>query len=210
MPDRYVQYGCGHSAPTGWINFDSSPTLRFERLPLVGRLYTKNSTRFPGLVRYGDAVAGLPIESSSCAGVYASHVLEHLSLEDCRSALRETVRILRPGGRFRAVVPDLAIYAKRYLSGVESADSEASHRFMRESYLGTERRATSLLGRVAKVFGHSAHLWMWDIHSLSAAVREAGFSQVRSAELNDSADPTFRSVEDARRFLDACAVEAVK
>ena len=117
MSDRlYVQYGCGCSAPGGWRNFDASPTLRFERLPLIGRLYTKNKSRFPANVAYGDIVKGLPIAPGSCDGVYCSHVLEHLSLDGFRTALRNTHGLLRPGGVFRLVVPDLEYYAKRYLS----------------------------------------------------------------------------------------------
>ena len=46
----YVQYGCGLSAPAGWMNFDASPTLRFERSP-IGFLYTRNRERFPRNVR---------------------------------------------------------------------------------------------------------------------------------------------------------------
>jgi hypothetical protein len=30
-----------------WINVDSSPTLYFERIPVIGKLYTKNEKRFP-------------------------------------------------------------------------------------------------------------------------------------------------------------------
>ncbi|MQP68452.1 hypothetical protein GE253_24335 [Niveispirillum sp. SYP-B3756] len=61
MRGCFVQYGCGWTAPPGWHNFDASPTLRFERLPLVGRLYSKNGRRFPDNVRYGDIVRGLPL-----------------------------------------------------------------------------------------------------------------------------------------------------
>ncbi len=53
-----MQYGCGFNAPSGWKNFDVSPTLRFERLPLIGRLYSKNQQRFPENVEYGDQMAG--------------------------------------------------------------------------------------------------------------------------------------------------------
>ena len=95
---KYVQYGCGWSAPKEWQNFDASPTLRFERLPIVGYLYTKNKSRFPNNVKYGDIVKGLPVPADSCKGVYCSHVLEHLSLDDFRVALRNTVTILQPGG----------------------------------------------------------------------------------------------------------------
>jgi hypothetical protein len=34
MNNEYVQYGCGYSAPNSWVNFDASPTLRFERIPI--------------------------------------------------------------------------------------------------------------------------------------------------------------------------------
>ena len=84
MTDKLcVQYGCGWYAPEGWRNFDASPTLRFERIPLLGRLYTKNTERFPENVEYGDIVAGLPISDNSCQAVYCSHILEHLA---CRPA----------------------------------------------------------------------------------------------------------------------------
>ena len=46
MLKKYVQYGCGFSAPEQWLNFDASPTLRFERLPIIGSLYTKNKSDF--------------------------------------------------------------------------------------------------------------------------------------------------------------------
>jgi len=59
MDNKYVQYGCGWSAPINWRNFDASPTLRFERIPIVGRFYTKNASRFPRNVEFGDIVCGL-------------------------------------------------------------------------------------------------------------------------------------------------------
>ena len=94
-------------AGAGWRNFDASPTLRIERLPLVGRFVKLNPQRFPDAVEYGDVVRGLPVPDASCAAVYASHVLEHLTLADFRVALAHTYRMLAPRGLFRLVVPDL-------------------------------------------------------------------------------------------------------
>ena len=79
MADRYVQYGCGLGVASGWENYDASPTLRLERLPLVGRLVHVNQQRFPPGARYGDILRGLPVPKASCAGVYCSHVIEHLA-----------------------------------------------------------------------------------------------------------------------------------
>jgi hypothetical protein len=204
----YVQYGCAYSAPPEWINFDASPTVRFEHLPIVGRLYTVNGSRFPASVRYGDVVSGLPVETGSCEGVYASHVLEHLCLEDCRTALRETARLLALGGTFRLVVPDLRTCAERYLAESEQGDPGASHRFMESSGLGVRSRPRTPMGWTRRIFGNSSHLWMWDENSLRVELEQAGFIDIRRAELGDSADPTFATVEEPDRFLDAVAMEA--
>src|SRR5262249_54197655 len=109
---KYVHYGCLFCAPKSWLNFDASPTLIFERIPIVGRFYTKNQQRFPTNVRYGDIVKGLPIPEDSCRGLYCSHVLEHLARRDCQRALRNSYGYLQPGGTFRMVLPDLEVLAR--------------------------------------------------------------------------------------------------
>lgn len=189
------------------MNFDSSPTLRFERLPVIGRLHTKNNARFPPSVRYGNVVAGLPIEAESCAGVYASHVLEHLCLDDCRTALQETLRVLKDGGIFRLVVPDLQVYAERYISSARSGDPGAI-RFLEDTGLGVRAHPRSPQGKLVQLFGNSAHRWMWDEASLRDELQLAGFSGIRRAGFRDCEDPMFQVAEDPDRFLDACAMEA--
>jgi hypothetical protein len=192
----YVQYGCGFCAPESWVNFDASPTLRFERVPVIGRLYTRNSRRFPPAVRYGDIVRGLPIPLGGCDGIYASHVLEHLALSDCSRALTNTRSYLKSGGIFRLVVPDLAQIAGRY---VQSRDG---HAFMRESGLGRQSRSWT-----SEVFGNSAHLWLWDEYSMGDALRKAGFTSIRRAAFNDSSDVRFCEVEQLERFEGCLAME---
>ncbi|MCB0428967.1 MAG: hypothetical protein KDD54_02555 [Flavobacteriales bacterium] len=72
----YVQYGCGLSAPEKWLNFDASPTLRIQKIPVLGQILRKKlNVVFPDNVIYGDIVKGLPIEVDSCEGVYCSHVV---------------------------------------------------------------------------------------------------------------------------------------
>jgi SAM-dependent methyltransferase len=211
----YVQYGCGLSCPAGWLNFDASPTLRLQRLPAIGRLFG-GAVRFPDGVRYGDIVKGLPLADATADGVYASHVLEHLTLADCAVALRNTFALLKPGGLFRLVVPDLECRARQYLKRLEGGDAQANTWFMRAAGFGAERRSRGAAALARTTFGNSAHLWMWDERALAAALRQAGFADVRRCRFNDCADPAFRAVEDAGRFLDAaerleeCAMEARK
>ena len=202
---NYVQYGCGWSAPEGWRNFDASPTLRFERIPLIGRLHTRNGQRFPGNVEYGDIVKGLPVAAQSCDGVYCSHVLEHLSLTDFRTALDNTWNILRPtGGTFRLVLPDLEYAAKRYM---DDPSESAAHTFMMDTGLGSQRRDRGIWRFMVSWIGNSKHLWMWDFPSIAAELRRAGFADIRRAAFGDSPDAAFSEVEAEERWENCVGVE---
>lgn len=205
----YVQYGCGWSAPVGWRNFDASPTLRYERLPLVGKLYTKNKTlsRFPKNVEYGDIVHGLPVLDNSCRGVYCSHVLEHLSLNDFRAALRNTHRILVEGGTFRLVLPDLEQIIKAY---VNSTSPDAAIIFMKQTALGREVRSRGVKGLIFEWAGNSRHLWMWDYKSIKLELENAGFRNVSRAQYGDGSDDMFNGVEEKSRWVDCLGVECQK
>lgn len=204
---HHVQYGCGWSAPEGWRNFDASPTLRFERLPLFGKLYTKNESRFPENVEHGDIVKGLPVAAGTCKGVYSSHVLEHLSLEDFRVALRNSHRLLVEGGVFRIVLPDLEHCARKYL---EDGSSDASLKFMKDTFLGIERRPRGLRSLVKTWLGNSQHLWMWDYKSIVPELEAAGFKRIRRAVIGDSADSMFALVENPQRWEDSLGLECVR
>jgi hypothetical protein len=209
LPDScYLQYGCGQSsAPNEWTNFDASVTLRWERLPILGR-YTKNSLRFPANVRPGDIVKGLPVPDESYLGIYASHVLEHLTLQDFHKAIDNTYRILRKTGIFRLVVPDLEWYARKYVARLDRGEPEANASFLRETYLGRERRERGFIGLARKLFNTSEHLWMWDEVSLTHELKCHGFVQVRRCHFGDCEDQMFSLVEDRVRFENALAIEA--
>jgi len=84
----YVQCGCGSSAPEGWLNFDASLRVR---LGIRGKV-------FPGNVRYGDIVRGLPIKDGTAKAVYASHILEHLTRADSKPRCETPGGYLSSGG----------------------------------------------------------------------------------------------------------------
>jgi len=206
---RYVQYGCGFSAPLNWVNYDASPTLRFERLPLLGKMYTRNKQRFPENVRYGDIVKGLPEKPESCDGIYCSHVLEHLSYNDFLIALNNTYAILKPGGVFRGVVPDLKSAALRYIENYDKVESPASA-FMKDTMLGIDYRNTGIGSAMKNLYGNSKHLWMWDYRSLQYELQKTGFKNIRPCQFGDSSDSYYASIEEQGRFIEAAAFECQK
>ncbi len=208
MSDLYVQYGCGFTAPPAWINFDSSLTLQFERMPAIGQIYTKNAQRFPAGVRFGDIVKGLPVEAGSCRGVYASHVLEHLALKDFHTAIDNTKRILAKNAIFRLVVPDLETAAREYIRRLDSGETSSNGFFLRQTSLGEEERKPGVGGLLHRALNTSKHLWMWDALSLAQALSQHGFHSVRRCCWNDCEDPVFSQVESKERFENAVAIEA--
>jgi hypothetical protein len=212
MNRLYVQYGCGFSSPEGWKNFDASPTLRIQQLPLIGNLIKhRMHVTFPQNVLQGDILKGLPgITENSCDGVYCSHVLEHLSYEDFMTAVNNSYSYLKFGGRFRCVVPDLEKAAKEYVQDLANHDDEANTKFLEKTRLGKKQRKRGLAGLLQNTMGNSEHLYMWDTLSLSNILYKVGFSSVRPASFNDSEDEMFKLVESQGRFENAVALEAIK
>ncbi|NES93904.1 MAG: methyltransferase domain-containing protein [Desertifilum sp. SIO1I2] len=213
--DLYVQYGCGMSAPEDWLNFDASPNLFLERLPIIGFFYAGKKyieespvrIKFPQSIQFGDIVKGLPLKRGSVKGIYASHVLEHLPLEDCRFALQNTFELLEPGGIFRLLVPDLKILASRYIN---SSEATASISFIQEMEMGIIRRSRGLKGLVTSFLSNKNHVWMWDYDSMKSELEKIGFTDIRRADFNDSEDPKFKGVEDEKRFIEAVAIQCKK
>lgn len=148
---------------------------------------------------------GLPLGDATCRGVYCSHVLEHLGLDDFRKALANTKRLLKPGGIFRLVLPDLAFYVGQYRA---SASPDAALEFMRTTGLGESSRARGVKGFMQELMGNSRHRWMWDYPSLESELDQAGFKQIRKALLGDSTDEKFKQVERQEHWANCLGVEA--
>jgi SAM-dependent methyltransferase len=211
MQPIYAQYGCGLCAPDTWLNFDSSPTLRLQKTPVLSVLLRRRlNVVFPDNVKYGDIITGLPLQDNSLDGIYCSHVLEHLSLDDCRAALSNTYRILKPGGIFRCVVPDLEYSARKYLAALEGGDKEAACVLVEtDTGLGLKTRPRNIKGRLALVWGNAKHLWLWDYPSLASELALAGFTRIRRCEFNDGPE-IFKAVEVEGRFRNCLAIECFK
>jgi SAM-dependent methyltransferase len=100
-----LNFGCGTRIAPGWTNID------FQGVD--GRVWRVN------------LLAGFPFPANHFDVVYSSHVLEHFTLEEAASLLREAQRVLKPGGVIRTVVPDLEDAAREYLRILSLPDSDA-------------------------------------------------------------------------------------
>jgi predicted SAM-dependent methyltransferase len=91
----FVNIGCGRNYVAGMINVDGN-IMRKKDLWL-------------------DVTLGLPFPDNSIEGIYASHMIEHLSLKRVRKLFAEFYRVLKPGARVRLVVPSLEYAIEAYL-----------------------------------------------------------------------------------------------
>ena len=203
---KYVQFGSGSEAVEGWLNFDASPTLFIQRIPLIGRLLRSNlNCTFDHNVLYGCIVKGLPLEENSLDGLFCSHILEHLSYSDFSIALKNSFKYIKPGvGVFRIIVPDLEYYIDRYQKQLTSRNYDDKARaaidFCQDTYLGITESRIGLRVRINELFSNKAHRWMWDYPSLKKQLSDFGFVNIKRFQRDQSADEMFLRPERLHQF----------
>lgn len=124
------------------------------------------------------------LPDASCAEVYASHVLEHLGYDsELPKTLAGIYRVLRPGGRLRAAVPDLETLCRLFLD--RSLDGNGRFHVMRMMFGG---RTTA----------YDVHYAGLNFEFLSAYLREVGFRDIRRVPefglFNDTSTLVFGNV----------------
>ena len=120
--------------------------------------------------------------------VYAHHVFEHLTQRSAELFLREALRVLRPDGVLRLVVPDLTQHAQLYLARLPVAEAEAADHFLSSINLQIPRYPNPLRSLYEKISGYpSMHKTMYDEPSLCRILSSHGFGSMRHSTRGHSA-----------------------
>ena len=191
-----------------WINLDNSPSIILARLPLLENILYRtgfitpeqHKTHWRGTL-YQDVTRGLPFSSGSIEKIYSSHMLEHLGRKQGERVLSECHRVLKKGGVFRIVVPDLAYYAKCYLqkiSGPNGVGREAHDEFLWIVYGAYLKK-----GRPG-----ANHRYMYDWPTLRIVLKQTGFDEVTLQQYQQGKDAEMCSLDN--RAEDSLHIEAVK
>lgn len=197
---KRLHIGAFDQPAPGWYNTDITPHLFIARMPLLPMLMHRvgalDDQRFlqhqSGVFRqlhYLNVRRPLRLSANSVEAVFSSHVLEHIAFEDALRLLREVRRVLQPGGVVRTSVPDLDRIVADFVP--EEADKTA--------WMIFESR-----GRKDK----NAHRWLYNAHSLTALLREAGFEEVRRCEYRTGRCPDIDFLDN--RPEQSVFVEATK
>jgi predicted SAM-dependent methyltransferase len=156
---RYLNVGCGPIyQKKGWYNID----LR----------------EFPGVDEVRDAT--LPFEDlAPIKYIYCEHFLEHLSLEEALSFMRNSATALVPSGRIRVSTPALEWVLGTHFDLTESCQDRVIH-------------ATLVINRAFHGWGHQ---FLWSKPMLHAALLAIGFQDITFWRYGESDDPNLVGLE---------------
>lgn len=172
-----------------WWNVDILPLA--ERLPGVN-------------FRQGDLRRPIAWSDNSVAVVRASHILEHLTLEDGQRFCCEIHRVLEPGGVARIAVPDAQLILPRYLAG-QMATFDA---IQPDEY----RRAATQGEKLSRLLfsGDYAHRALYDYWMLRDFLGRAGFTTIVQRRPNESCSEIIKREAPDQHIEESLFVEAVK
>jgi predicted SAM-dependent methyltransferase len=180
---RHLHLGCGPKYLPGFLNIDGNP---FNKIDL-----------------WLDVRNGLPFSSDSVDSIYSTHMFEHFFPDELQQLMRECLRVLKPGGGIRLIVPNLT-----------SAISAYSHK-QTAWFDSFPRHFDSLGGRFSNfVFCDGQHRTAFDFSYLDEVLRQSGFREVEESAEGKSrvyADsvPPFEP-RDSRELPHSLYVEAFK
>src|SRR5438034_2943303 len=176
---KKLQLGCGKVLLDGWLNTDI-------RQDISGVCYLDATTRFPIADRMFDYV-------------FSEHIIEHLPYKGGETMMRESYRVLKPGGKVRVATPDL----KKLLDLYTSKPSEAQQRYIRWSVdkhlpdVGIYKPQFV----INNFFGSWGHRFIYDVPTLSALLTSAGFIDITQHAPGESDDANFCGVESHQREI---------
>jgi predicted SAM-dependent methyltransferase len=101
---RFLNLACGDHYVTSdlWENCDFAPKSKS--------------------VRQVDLLNGLPYENNTFDLVYCSHFIEHIPRNEVLNFLRECIRVLKPNGMIRLVLPDFENIAREYINNIDKGE----------------------------------------------------------------------------------------
>ena len=194
------------------IRLKKSRLLRLLMSPLLDARRSSRLDQMSGRMLAHDLAKGIPFPDDSVDIVYHSHVLEHLDRPIARRFLREILRVLKPGGTLRIVVPDFEFLCRAYVNDIDRCAREPPAIATHEDFIAevleqsVRRKAAGARGRTglsrlveqlalgdARRRGET-HQWMYDRISLPYILTATGFHGVVVESWNSSRIPGWNEI----------------
>jgi len=189
--DLLINLGCGGNGLPGWVNVDGYPAKNVNCVC--------------------DCRRKLPFPDGSARGIFSEHFFEHLDYTDEVPAfLAECLRVLRPGGIIRIVVPDAGEYLRAYcaegwaeIAQLRGLDSGRMDPWMRCAY-HTKMELVNVVFRQGP-----EHKWAYDAETLCFLLSYFGFTEPRRCAYRESQLPEL-AIDREIRMPESLYIEARK
>jgi predicted SAM-dependent methyltransferase len=194
---RKLQLGAGGQEAVGWLNSDIAPA--------------ENEI-------YLDATARFPFPDGSFQYVFSEHVIEHVPWEGGLEMLKESHRVLAPGGKIRIVTPNLTKFIQLLGAGSDEETQKIIDAKLKwHDWPDTPVNGAYIFNKQVREWGH---VFLYDSDTLRKTLELAGFEQITEYHVDELTDPVFREAEarirDKRSVVrmvnawEAMAFEAVR
>ena len=165
-----LQLGCCKNPLPGWLNTDIS-------LRSVYGVYL-------------DAGKSFPLPDASFEYVYSEHLFEHLTYQQAQNMLKESYRVLKPGGVMRVATPDL-----RFLLGLYQEPEKPLHKEYMEYSVKDNGMPASPVYVISRFHTNWGHQIIYDRETLTRKLEEVGFKDITSCEVGQSVHKELNGVE---------------
>ena len=175
---KKLQIGCGRNPLSGWLNTDLLANQK---------------------VVYMDATKPLPFPDNTLDYIYSEHIFEHISYRDGGKFLKESHRVLKPGGRIRIATPDMAFLIRLY----SESETEVSKRYIKNS-IDRYVQEPKLCARAVVVnnfFYNWGHQFIYDFETLYYTLETAGFKKTVQFKPMESGDLNLRDLESHGKII---------
>jgi len=186
-PVRKLQLGSGLKLLDGWLNTDCS--LVFKSPCFL------------------DVTREFPIDDAQFDFVFTEHLIEHLTFKEGQNLLRESFRVLKPGGKIRVACPDLMKVIGLYTAPKTDA---------REQYI--KHCVDSSLADIG-VYGECfvinnavrnwGHKFLYDEPTMRLAMERVGFKDAVRCDVCVSTDPALQKLESFGPGYEAKVYETI-
>ena len=193
VPVKKLHIGCGGNLLPGWLNADYFPS--------------------DAQAMHLDATKKFSLPAASFDYVFSEHMIEHISYPDGLFMLKESWRILKPGGKIRISTPNLGFLLDLYSEN----KSPLQRDYIKWSGQTFLKRADAsdvmIINNFVRAWGH---LFIYDEKTLRQALEQAGFVDIVSFAINKSTDVNLSNLEHDKRMpagflqLESMTLEASK
>ncbi len=167
-----LHIGCGRNYFMDWINIDNNSDNNIEVLDMNCDL------RNP-----------LPFEDNFADYIYNEHFLEHLTVEEGQRAIKDFLRVLKPGGVLRIAMPDLVNVVNFYTNEKALENGKV---FLEKYGLDFVKTRAEMININFRAWGHK---WLYDWEELERRLKEAGAVHITKCSLKKSAHTALCDLE---------------